>query len=170
MSILSKLFGSSAKAEKVARELLRSVTQGNPSASSQPSAPQRTQASPAPQPAAADLGPSGESWGPIMPAEENQYNFGGTYIQYFEQIFRTEFSSYRLENAMTRDGKRTVFTFWDGTRKALVVELLFSSSASAKLRQNCAAQGVPYLRFYYDHPGWWNTRSYVVKRVRNALA
>ena len=61
------------------------------------------------------------------------------------------------------------FTFTQGGRKALVVEIMSESSASQKLKNQCAAEGVPYLRFYHDHPGWWNTRSYVVRRVTDAL-
>ena len=32
-----------------------------------------------------------------------------------------------------------------------------------------AKEGVPYLRFYKDHEGWWNARSYVVSRIEKAL-
>jgi hypothetical protein len=39
-----------------------------------------------------------------------------------------------------------------------------------KLRNECRAQGIPYLRFYYDHDGWWNTRSYVTRRIAGQLA
>ena len=63
----------------------------------------------------------------------------------------------------------TVFTFWDGTKKALVVELMPQSSSAQKQRKVCAAEGTPYLRYYYDHDGWWNTRSYVVRRTHAAL-
>ena len=43
------------------------------------------------------------------------------------------------------------------------------NSEANKLRSACRAQGLPYVRFYYDHDGWWNTRSYVVSRTRAAL-
>ena len=39
---------------------------------------------------------SGFSWGDVMPDEENQYNFNGTYQQYFENIFRFYFSEYYI--------------------------------------------------------------------------
>ena len=32
-----------------------------------------------------------------------------------------------------------------------------------------SAQGIPYIRFYYDHEGWWNTKSYVIRRTSEAL-
>ena len=43
------------------------------------------------------------------------------------------------------------------------------NSEANKLRASCRAQGLPYVRFYYDHDGWWNTRSYVAGRTRAAL-
>ena len=174
MSIFSKLFGGDAKAEKAARDLLNGLVNG--AANSQKEAPSRTgAAAPAqsavrPEPVRPAEGPSGFSWGPVMPAEENQFNFNGTYDQYFERIYRAEFPAYRLARETPRGRRATVFTFWDGGRKALVVELLAQSSASRKLRTDCARAGIPYLRFYYDHEGWWNTRAYVVTRTRNALA
>ena len=118
-----------------------------------------------------DFGPSGDSWGPVMPAEPNQFNYGGTYLDYFTGIFQTEFPEYRVARKVGASAKPvTVFTFWDGDRKALVVELMPQSSAAKKLRRDCAQQGIPYLRYYYDHEGWWNTRSYVIRRTKAALA
>ena len=29
--------------------------------------------------------------------------------------------------------------------------------------------GLAYVRFYFNPPGWWNTRSYVVRRIKAAL-
>ena len=104
-----------------------------------------------------------------MPAEENQFNYHGTYLQYFEEIFRSEFAAYDVSRETVSDGKRHIFTFTSGGRKALVVELMPQSSASRKLRENCRRDGTPYLRYYYDHEGWWNTRSYVTERTRKAL-
>lgn len=112
---------------------------------------------------------SGFSWGPVMPDEENQFNYNGTFDSYFENIYRAEFPDYRLEKENATGSKRVIFTFYDETRKALVVELMPQSSMSKKLRETCHASGIPYLRFYYDHEGWWNTRSYVITRTRNAL-
>ena len=102
-----------------------------------------------------------------MPDEETQYNFKGTYTQYFESIFGAEFPRYFVEK--TTEGSRVIYTFRDGGAKALVVELLSEKSSVYKLRKACQKEGVPYLRFYYDHDGWWNTRAYVVQRVGDAL-
>ena len=117
-----------------------------------------------------DYAESGDSWGPEMPEEENQFNYDGTYLEYFTEIFKTEFADYTLEIETSEARKPvTVFTFWDGFKKALVVELMPQSSAAQKQRKVCAAEGTPYLRYYYDHDGWWNTRSYVIRRTRAAL-
>ena len=114
-------------------------------------------------------GPSGFSWGPVMPDEENQYNYNGTYKEYFDDVFRSEFPGYMIESADANHGRTTVFTFWDGGKKALVVELISRKSSVYKLRSDCKAMGIPYLRFYYDYHGWWNTRGYVKQRTHNAL-
>ena len=117
-----------------------------------------------------DLGPSGFSWGPTMPAEENQYNFDGTYRQYFESIFKSEFGNFRITREKGYGGNTTVYRFYEGDAQALVVELLPSKSSSKMLRQNCRKQGIPYTRFYIDYEGWWNTKSYVITRMNEALA
>ena len=104
-----------------------------------------------------------------MPAEENQFQFKESYYLYFEKVFSEDFPGYRLERTVEHQRNRTVFTFWQGYERALVVELLSDRSRSQKLRRDCAALGIPYLRFYHDHPNWWNTRSYVVSRTRAAL-
>ena len=62
-----------------------------------------------------------------------------------------------------------IYTFFSGAGKALVVELMTESSEAVKFRNDCIKAGVPYLRFYYDHEGWWNTRSYLVGRMRGVL-
>lgn len=113
--------------------------------------------------------PSGFSWGPVMPDEENQYNFNGTYKEYFDYVFRSEFPSYHIQSVDVNNGRTTVFTFWEGDKKALVVELLSRKSSVYKLRADCKAEGIPYLRYYYDYDGWWNTREYVKVRTRGAL-
>ena len=105
-----------------------------------------------------------------MPDEPNQYSFNGSYIDYFADIFSKDFAEYRVERESVRGGRATVFTLWSGSRRALVVELMSENSSSKKLRSQCASDRIPYLRFYYDHHGWWNTRSYVVARVRKALS
>ena len=117
--------------------------------------------------------PSGNMpWGDIMPAEENQYSFGGSYIQYFEKVFSEEFPNYQISYEIDEDRytPATVFTFANAGRTALIVEIMSERSSSRKLRNKCRNEGTPYLRFYYDHHGWWNARSYVAGRVRGALS
>lgn len=113
---------------------------------------------------------SGDSWGEVMPQEENQYNYNGTYIQYFENIFDNEFSDYEYEKEEIAGTLRTVYSFYSGGRKELVLELMNERSSAKKIRNEAEREGIPYLRFYYDHDGWWNTRSYVVRRMREALS
>ena len=52
---------------------------------------------------------------------------------------------------------------------ALVVELLSQGSDAYRLRKQCRADGIAYLRYYYDHEGWWNTKAYVIECTRGAL-
>lgn len=166
MSILSKLLGK--KAEEAARDLLKGIVNGEQAKPSASQKPTFQQPQPVTRPTAAQTfsGPSGFSWGEEMPNEPNQFNYPGTYRAYFEDIFRTDFSGYRVT---LEDARTTAYSFFDGDRKALVVELLAQSSGAYKLREDCRKSGTPYLRFYYDHRGWWNTRSYVVGRIRKAL-
>lgn len=124
-------------------------------------------AAPAQQAAAAY---TGKSWGVVMPNEPNQYNYPGTYREYFEEIFRREFSAYRVLRSENRFTKKAVsYWFMDGDRTALAVELVSQNCDVKKLREDCRRSGIPYLRFYYDYEGWWNTRAYVVSRMRRAL-
>lgn len=114
--------------------------------------------------------PIGRSWGERMPNEPNQYNYPGSYRQYFEDIFRTEFAAYRAvrsENPLT--SRASSYTFYNGDSPVLVVELLSRKCEANKVRKNCRKSGTPYLRFYYDYEGWWNARSYVVRRMREAI-
>lgn len=120
----------------------------------------------APRPAAPA---SGDSWGDLMPAEENQYNFNGSYLQYFGKVFREDFPAYTVQQEPGRDDRSPLFVFYQNGCKCLVVELKSERSTAQAIRRRCAAEGVPYLRFYYDHDGWWNTRSYVTRRVAAAL-
>lgn len=170
MGLLSKLLGGDKELEKAAKDILNGIlsnAQQNPAPAKQPQ--NAAAAAPEARPVVKKASPSGFSWGEEMPDEENQFNYNGSFVQYFEGIFRAEFPNYRLEREDIGGKKRVIFTFFDGARKALVVELMPQSSASKKLRENCAAAGIPYLRYYYDHDGWWNTRSYVVTRTRKAL-
>ncbi len=116
---------------------------------------------------AEESGPSGFSWGPNMPAEENQFNFNGAYHVYFENIFKENFSDCTVEKI--NDRGVYVFNFTRGGQKALVVELLTQNSGRYKLRNECRKSGTPYLRYYVDHDGWWNTKAYVIERTRKAL-
>ena len=110
-----------------------------------------------------EFAPAGTYWGPVMPAEENQYNFNGPYIEYFSQIFKAEFPEYNIEYNKERNWRSESFTFRKDGRKALVVEILPKSSNAKLLRSRCRAEGTPYLRYYYNVDGWWNVRSYVTE-------
>ena len=175
MSLLSKLIG--AAVDKKLEQTVKSAVNGAvssalnaatkiPTQQSRPvSAPSSVQRAAQPAEEA-----SGFSWGPTMPEEENQYNYPGSYVDYFAHVFREDFPEYRVTHEEAAKRRATVFTFWtpSGSR-ALVVELMTENSEAKKFRKECAAQGLPYLRFYYDHEGWWNTRAYVTERVRAAL-
>jgi hypothetical protein len=104
-----------------------------------------------------------------IPKEENQYNSGLTYTQYFEKIFREDFSAYTVTPVPDKDTRNKVYAFFSGGRKVLVVELKTERSEAQRIRRAAQAEGVPYLRFYYDHEGWWNLRTYVVNRISAAL-
>ena len=114
-------------------------------------------------------GPSGDSWGPVMPSEENQYNSGLPYKEYFTKILTESFPSYQIEREAIRDGSDYVFTFIQSGSKKLVIEVRSTKSSRYKLRNDCRKAGIPYLRFYYDYDGWWNTKSYVIRRAKEAL-
>lgn len=109
------------------------------------------------------------SIGPDMPNEPNMYNYSGTPEAYLSEIFSTEFAAYDVRKTIGYGGRTIVYTFYRGAYTALVVELLPNNTGSVKLREKCRAEGTPYLRFYYGHNGWWNTRRYVTERVSSAL-
>ena len=104
-----------------------------------------------------------------VPAGDNQYNYRGSYKEYFANIFREEFPSWEVRQSDANNGKVTLFAFYKDGRQALLVELMSDRSAANKRRRDTQAAGIAYLRFYYDHKGWWNERAYVVTRVRNVL-
>ena len=184
MGLLSKLLGDSGKdIEKSAKDLLDGIKneaqkqgikaedflagKNNAEAPSKASSEAPEQVS-----EAKEQGTSGSYSESGMPDEENQFNYNGPFTEYFENIFHTEFPEYQVEREDFTDGKRIVYTFTKDGKKALVVELLTRYSTAYKQRQICQETGVPYLRYYYDCQeveGWWNTRSYVVTRTRNAL-
>ena len=169
MGLFSKLLGDVNRqlARTAANEIVKNVQQ---QATTPQPAPQQNPSQPYAQAAAPEeLGPSGFSWGPTMPAEENQYSYKGSYIDYFMNIFRAEFPQYQITCKPSENMQYVLITFNAANRTALVVELLSRKSSPVKLRQSCRQQGIPYLRFYYDYEGWWNTRAYVNDRVRKAL-
>ncbi len=113
---------------------------------------------------------SGISWGEEMPDEENQFNFNGRPHEYFKKIFDENFSGkYSIEAGFNTEYEGYLFTFYSLGRKALVVELLKKKSGAKKLRRDTIDAGIPYLRYYTDVDGWWNTKSYVIDRTRKAL-
>ena len=112
----------------------------------------------------------GDSWGPVMPSEPNQFNSGLAYDEYFTNLFNEVFaSSYQIDAERVRNRKAMVYTFSQEGEKKLVVEVISTKTSPYKLRKDCRAQGLPYLRYYYDHDGWWNTKSYVTRRTAKAL-
>ena len=105
----------------------------------------------------------------VMPAEENQYNYSGSYVQYFEMIFREDFPEYETSYERANNRDAVIFTLKKDGATALVCELLSENSVAKKIRNDCKAAGIPYVRFYFNHHGWWNARSYVVNRIKSVL-
>ena len=167
MSLLSKLFSGKKPTLSDVVDLLQGKEQ-KPTASQPVYTAPRT-AEPA-APAWVEETPLGRSWGEKMPNEPNQYNFPGSYLEYFEDIFRREFAAWQVtRGANPRSDKTTVYTFYQGGRTALVVEIMSRRADLQQLRRDCQRSQTPYLRFYYDYQGWWNARSYVTRRIREAL-
>ncbi|MBR0155893.1 MAG: hypothetical protein IJM20_00035 [Clostridia bacterium] len=171
MSIISKLFKKKA-VDSLFNELSNALNQ-NPKGENKPEQPQpsggMTIGSTVPHYEAPVLEETipGNSWGPTMPKEPNQFNYNGSWFDYFNEIFRAEFADFRIVS--DRKEKTATFLFYRGEQLALAVEILHQASAAQKLRRDCRANGTPYLRYYHDHEGWWNTRAYVVERTRAAL-
>ena len=182
MGLFDKLFGSSGnevlnkikdvansavkEAENAINTAVNSANTNNGGAASN-AQPASTQAA---APASSDA-TSGDSWGPTMPAEDNQYNYNGPYDQYFMDIYTQYFPMYRVTSEKVRKGTATVITLWRGMTddKALIVELMSENSTAYAICSKAKQENVPYLRFYYNHKGWWNTKSYVIRRVSAAL-
>ena len=169
MSLFSKLLGNTGK--KILDELTDAIKQEAKEAKKEEKKEGQPtvgggSVTPIPE---EDLGPSGFSWGPVMPAEENQFNYPGPYYEYFEKIYKEEFPEYRLEKTAAERYPATIFHFYKGDARVLTVEVISRKSDVKKLRRDCRIAGVRYLRYYYDYEGWWNTRAYVVKRTREAL-
>ncbi len=150
--------------DNIPEEVLQSIKDAADGDAKEPAAPATAGA--APQTATSG---SGLSWGEEMPAEENQYNYNGTYEEYFTEIFNSEFPEYVVMKESVRDGRALCFSFAKDGRTALIVEVMSEKSNAQKLRNTARREGVPYLRYYYDHHGWWNTRKYVTERTRAAL-
>lgn len=166
MGLLSKLLGGDSELGGIIKDVARAIKQESVnmpdeghSGTENSSAGSLTDITPA--------APSGLSWGPEMPDKPNQFNYSGTYKEYFSEVFNTAFPGYRIESE--DKGRATIFTFWSGGSEALVVELMTEKSSACKLRDECRKNRIPYLRYYYDHDGWWNTREYVIQRTGKAL-
>ena len=184
MGLFDKLFGDNEKeknsflgalkdaAEKLKSEAEKAGIDFN-AKPEKPGASQSAEMTPLSEPEAScsqeECAPAGTWWGPLMPDEENQYNFNGSWKDYFDGIFRSEFPDYELLRETVRDGKALIYRFRKNGETALVVELMSDRSNAQKLRNSLRGTGTPYLRYYYDHEGWWNARAYVVQRTRNAL-
>ena len=181
MGLFSNLFGNDGKdidnalnkmknlAEDIMDDGQINSQQSKPAAASAPSGygePLNNNSRPDPVYSA---GPSGDSWGPSMPAEENLFNSGLGYQDYFTNIFNSSFSSYQIDKEIPYNRNAIVFTFSQAGAKKLVVEVISDRTSPHKIKKDCRAQGIPYLRYYYDHYGWWNTKSYVIRRTSKAL-
>ena len=170
MGLFSNLFGGGKDtdaAKRFVNDLLKNV-QNTQSPAQQPSPPPAP-SSPAASPRPVNNTPSGFSWGEDMPSEDNQFNFNGSYQQYFENIFLTDFSDYEIRLSLAPYTRMPCYTFIKNGRTALVVELFSEKSQACTIRNDCRKKLIPYLRYYIDHHGWWNTRQYVISRTKSAL-
>ena len=122
------------------------------------------------------------SYGGDIPAEPNQYNYGGTWQSYFTDVFASEFPAYNVSPRMIYGIDSMVFRFdrgYSSARPELIVLVLAEGISSGRLTEELKRAGfdlneykshsIPVVRFYHDHAGWWNTRSYVVRRTSEAL-
>ena len=179
MGLFSNLFGSNGKEIDDAFKQMKNLAgdiiddgQFNNSQSRSVAAPASAlapQYNAAPAQTYVEDGPSGDSWGPNMPAEENQFNSSLRYQDYFTKVFTEGFPSYQIDKEDVRNGSAMLFTFSQGGIKKLVVEVISQGSSPYKVRNDCRKQGIAYLRYYYDYDGWWNTKSYVIRRTSKAL-
>lgn len=172
MGFFSKFFQSAndaEKAERIVKDLFGNSRSNNNHNNQSAPVMQNVPVQTVSQQKPAANSPSGFSWGEVMPDEENQYNFNGTYKEYFDSIFLSEFRDYQIMCDAAKYTGMPVYTFLKNGRKALVVELMKSKSSARQLRNDCQKAGIPYLRYYIDYHGWWNTKRYVITRTRNAL-
>ncbi len=171
MGIFSKLFGGNKEAEKAANDLLSILAKANEAQKPQTTQPKQDE-KPQQQPQQPQYDDEDLSEWEKIPSEECQYNYSGSFEQYFEHVFAEDFPGYRVEKAYVNKPdykKRVAYSFYNGASKVLVIELMPESSEAKKFREDCKKAGVSYLRFYYDHEGWWNTRSYVTSRIKAVL-
>ena len=180
MGLLSDLLGK--KSEKEIKNLFSDMEKkikdavkdgfkdGIKDESPKPEAPKPAGSSNAPVQAAEEER-SDALWGELMPKDENQFDFKGTYTEYFEKIFREDFPEYGFTLNHPKYYSSDIYTFTKGGSKALVIELMKKSCSAQALRRDTLREGVPYLRFYTDCSdiGWWNARTYVVGKMREAL-
>lgn len=170
MSFISKLFGYADKLSNLEEDLSGSLNNvsGNNNSKLQPQ--QSIDNTPAAQ-QAAPAGGNPLPWGDTMPSEENQFSFNGSYYEYFDKVFKEAFPSFEITYAPVpnRHTGSMAFTFAQGGAKRLVVDVMSERCSSKAFERECRKNGIPYLRFYYDHHGWWNTKSYVVNRVSGVL-
>ncbi len=110
-----------------------------------------------------------DTWYDVIPKEECQYNSGMNYLDYFTKVFREEFPGYDIGLETIEEGRRYKYAFTKGGNTCLIVELMTEKSEANKFRRDTLRAGIPYLRFYFDHQGWWNTRAYIKERVSAKL-
>ncbi len=171
MGLFSKILGggeNADKAEQMAKDLLKGIMNGAVSAEKKDEQ-QPQQSAPSSYAPTQGKPKQGFSWGDVKPDEENQFDYPGPYYEYFKKIYSEEFPGYDLRCEVVNEGARAAIAFISDDRTALMVELVSENSTADKLRRRCKANGIPYLRFYHNHHGWWNTRAYVVERTRKAL-
>ena len=170
MSLLSKLLSGKMPTLSDVVDMLQAKDQASADPVGHAQSASQHSSKPAQDPVRPSEAPAGFSWGREMPNEPNQYNYYGTFWEYFEDIFQRDFPEYsftRKENPRSM----SVYTYYfsQGDKTVLVLELLSEHNEVYKLREECRERQIPYLRFYYDHDGWWNTRAYVIDRMRKAL-
>lgn len=180
MGFLSKLLNGDKDAEKTAKDFINNIfsdnsTQNNTNSGTYLNGKPMNNSSSGRDSYESDMDdsydetPNHLSYGKKKPTEENQYNYHGNYIEYFESIFNSEFSNYRYEKETVNKTNNTSYTFYLDNDKKLVVELFSQNSSANTLRRECETNKIPYLRFYYNHKGWWNTKSYVINRMKMYL-
>ncbi len=160
---------AAAAAQKAASEGMARADRAAQQARERAEAPRQERAAEAAPPAKKTESPKGFSWGEEMPPEENQYNYGGNYNAYFSHVFAEDFPEYTVKAEQDPHRDAMFYTLSKNGVRALVVEVMPATSSAASTRKRCARENVPYLRFYHNHKGWWNTRAYVTTRVKAAL-